>query len=453
MAVEHEERDVVVVGGGLAGLTAAWRLRDLDVVVLEAEHRVGGRLRSEPRGDVWLNFGAHVFGGAGSATGRLIDAVGVRAIEVPGRLAAVALGGTIAASGRVETFPFRLPLPPRSRASLVRAGARLRLAVRSYAAVAAERPGEDPAARQLRMLQFRDDRSFSEFIGPLSPDVGAIFRATLTRSSGEPDELAAGYGIGYFHLVWSKSAGLSRNIVGGSSKLPESLAAGLGGRIRTGARATAVVSDAGGVRVTYDAEGRERTIRARSVVVATPAFVARGIVHDLPAETAAALEAVRYGPYVVGAFLTRETVPMPWDRIYALATPGRSFSMLFNTANILRSGPERQPGGSLMVYAAADGARSLGEFDDGEVADRFLADLAQIYPATRGLVDEVVIQRWERGLPYAAVGRSRLQEPLTRPLGRVHLAGDYLGTWYTETAIQTAERAAADARAQVGSSV
>ena len=446
-----EERDVVVVGGGLAGLTAAWRLRDLDVVVLEAAERVGGRIRSEPRGDVWLNFGAHVFGGSGTATGRLIEEVGVRAVEVPGRLAAVALHGKVVDSGRVETYPFRLPLSARSRAALVLAGAKLRLAVRGYAAIAAMRPDEEPSARQLRMLQFRDDESFADFVGPLPPDVDSIFRATLTRSSGEPEELAAGYGIGYFHLVWNRAAGLSRNVLGGSARLTEALAAGLAGRVRTGAAATSVVSDAGGVLVSYEDERGANSIRARSVVVATPAFVVREVVSDLPPDTAAALEAVRYGPYVVGAFLTGETAPMPWDGIYALATPGRSFSMLFNTANVIRTGSDRQPGGSLMVYAAADAARALSGLRDEEVADRFVSDLVGIYPDLRGIVEEVMIQRWERGLPYAAVGRSRLQERLTRPLGRVHLAGDYLGTWYTETAIQTAERAAVAARIQLSS--
>jgi hypothetical protein len=34
-----------------------------------------------------------------------------------------------------------------------------------------------------------------------------------------------------------------------------------------------------------------------------------------------------------------------------------------------------------------------------------------------------------------------------QPLGPIHLAGDYLGTWYTETAIQTATAAAAAIRA------
>ena len=430
------------MGGGIAGLAAAWHLRDLDVIVLEAADRVGGRIRSEARGEVWLNFGAHVFSGPDSATGRLIAATGVAAAQVEGRLAAVALGDRVVASGMVETYPFRLPLPLRSRVSLVRAGIALRLAVRRYAAVAAERPGESAAERQQRMLEFLDDRSFSDFIGALPADVDAIFRATLNRSSGAPEELAAGYGIGYFHLVWNRSTGLSRNILGGSSTLIDALAGGNADRILTGAEATAVVPTEQDIAVRYRRDGVEQEVSARHAIVATPSFVAREIIHGLPAETADALGAMRYGPYVVGAVLTGETHAMPWDDLYALATPRRSFGMLFNTANVLRSRGGARQGGSLMVYAAAGQARTLDGLDDDEVRERFLADLYSLYPEARAVVSDVVIQRWERGLPYAAVGRGRLQAALTRPLGRIHLAGDYLGTWYTETACQTAEAAA-----------
>lgn len=104
-----------------------------------------------------------------------------------------------------------------------------------------------------------------------------------------------------------------------------------------------------------------------------------------------------------------------------------------------------------MVYAGAGFARQLLDLDDAAVTARYLADLHDLYPETRGLVEEVVIQRWERGLPYPRAGRSRLQPALTRPLDPIYLAGDYLGTWYTETAVQTACAAASKVRARLDS--
>ena len=106
---EHDV-EVVVVGAGIAGLATAWRLRHREVVVLERAERVGGRIWSEQRGDYWLNFGAHVFAGPESATGRLLDEVGVAAAPVPGELAAISMNGRLLTDGRVETYPFRIPM-------------------------------------------------------------------------------------------------------------------------------------------------------------------------------------------------------------------------------------------------------------------------------------------------------------------------------------------------------
>ena len=218
-------------------------------------------------------------------------------------------------------MPLLLPLSRRVAIALARTGARLRLAVRRYAAVAEPRPGRVDAARQQRMLDFMDDRSMAEFLGPLPADADGLFRATLTRSSGEPEDLHAGYGVGYFHLVWNRDSGLSWNILGGSVVLPTTLAAALGESVRLGTRVTEVVEMGDGVEVGYQGPGGgHRPIAARAAVVAVPAHAAPAIVPALPGETRGALEQSPTGPYVVGAFLTddagrcRGTGSMPWRR-------------------------------------------------------------------------------------------------------------------------------------------
>jgi oxygen-dependent protoporphyrinogen oxidase len=441
---------VVVVGAGIAGLSAAWALRDRDVLVLEAAQRIGGRIKSEVRGRYWLNFGAHVFGGADSATGGLIDQTGCETMTVPGVLTAVSLNGRLLASGRVEMYPFRLPLSMADRISLIRVGVRLRLAVTRYGRILRSQPGETDAEQRLRTLAYLGDESFSDFLGRLPPEVDALFRPTIERSSGEPEDVAAGYGVGYFHLVWNRGEGLSRNILGGPSKLAQSIAPDLAGRLWTGSLVEEVIPEKEGVRVRYVTDGQPREVRARFAIVATPAFVTRTIVHGLPEETERALAEIAYGPYVVAAFLTKEAQPMRWDGIYAIATPKRSFNMLFNTANVVRAREtRREPGGSLMVYAGARLGDRMLELDDERVVNAFTDDLHDLFPEARGIVEEVVVQRWARGLPYPRPGRFRIQPALERSLGAVFLAGDYLGTRYTDTAIGTGTAAAQAIRARL----
>jgi oxygen-dependent protoporphyrinogen oxidase len=437
-------RDAVVVGGGIGGLAAAWDLRDRDVLVLEAAERLGGRIRSEPRGRYWLNVGAHVYSGPGSATWRLATEVGVELLPVPGHLVAVELNGRIVAGGRPELYPLRLPLSLRERAALVRAGARLRLAVARYERAARPRPGERAADTRARVLAYGDDRTFADWLGPVPGDAAALIAATVTRSTAELDELAFGHGAGYFALVWSAGKGLSRNVLGGPQRLVDAIAAGLGGRVQTGAEAIEVRSEREHVSVRYRASGAEQEVLARHVVLATKAFDAARIARDLPADTRRSLESIPYGPTVVMGIVTGEPGPMPWDGIYALATPKRAFSMLFNMADVLRPrSPEREPGGSLMVYRSGHAALELMERSDSEIERAFLDDLYALYPQAKGLVTETLLLRMPRMLPYVAPGRAALQPALEKPLDRLHLVGDYLGGVYTETAISTGQAAAA----------
>lgn len=442
-------KDAIIVGGGLAGLSAAWRLRHHDVAVLECADRVGGRVRSERRGAHWLNWGGHVYAGGESATAWLLGDTGIDSAEVPGSLAGLSMNGTLLTSGRVETFPFRVPMSWPDRARMLRAGAKVRLAVARYARVVARRPQESDAQRQQRVYEFMNDRSFADFVGDLPPDAAALLAPTVTRSSANLDQISAGAGVGYFSLVWNIGAGLNRNIVGGPSTLTESIAAALGSRVELGATVHEVIQRPSSVVVRYRRGDEDLEVEARSAVLATQAHVTHRIAPDLDRDVRDALARIEYGPFVSAAFLTDETSRQVWDDTYAIATPKRSFTVVLNMSNVVHGhSPERIPGGSLMTFAPADLARGLLELDDAAILDRMQNDLDDVLPGVNGHLVEAEVHRWPAGSPYCFPGRGALQPTLTRRgNGRVFLAGDYLGTLYTETAVRTGLTAAQDVRA------
>jgi oxygen-dependent protoporphyrinogen oxidase len=203
------------------------------------------------------------------------------------------------------------------------------------------------------------------------------------------------------------------------------------------------------VRVRFaHGDGAEQEVVARCAVVTASAHTARRVVSNLPEETARALDAIVYGPFVVGGIVTGETGPMPWDDLYSVLVVGKCFNMFFNHANVVRSpsGP-REPGGTLMVYGGGNLARRLLEKSDDEIREAIVSDLEDLFPGAKGVVDEVLVQRWDRAIPFAAPGRHLVQPALERGVGNVFFAGDYVGEWtHMESAAITAVEAAAKVR-------
>lgn len=440
-------KDVVIVGGGIAGLAAGWRLRHWDTLLLESEGRVGGRIRSERRGPYFLNWGGHVYAGGNSATSWLLNSTGVDAVAVPGSLTGLSMNGKLLLKGRVESYPFRIPMPMSARVGMVRAGAKVALHVARYARIVQRRKGETEAQRQQRVYDFMNDHSFKDFIGDLPEDAEALFKPTVTRSAADIDQLSAGAGVGYFSLVWNIGAGLSQSILGGPSTLTESIAAALSDRVRLNATVDEVVQKGDHVVVRYREGGVEKEVEARCVVLATPATVSHRVAVDLDRDVREALSKIVYGPYVSAAFLSDETGRQVWDDAYGIATPKRSFNVALNMSNVVHGyEAERRPGSSLMTFSPGSLARELLEHDDDKIRRIYLDDLDQVLPGFADKVVEAEIQRWPTGAPYCFPGRGKLQQTLTRRTGRVLLAGDYLGTLYTETAIQTGLSAAQEAQ-------
>jgi oxygen-dependent protoporphyrinogen oxidase len=444
-----QRADIVVIGAGLAGLVAADELKDLDVVVLERDERPGGRLLSRPAEPYWLNFGAHMVGGPDTPVGSLATRLGLETRPIRGRLMGMVHRGRRLLRLRPELFPLAMELSPGERLAMARMGLALRLGARRFASVARTQAGEDEHERRRRLRRFESVRTLSQYIGPLPPSVAAILRAITERTGADPDEMTAGHGLRSFGNVWSSQAP-GRNIRGGSSLLSQALAKVLGPRVRLACCVTSVVQRDLGVQVIYRQAGESHQIHAAAAVVAVPASAAAELLHDVPAWVRESLRGLRAGPFLTAAALTHESDPMPWDGHYAIATPDRSFSVLFNVATTVREPGRRERGGSIMLFRGARGAARLMQESDASIAAQFRIDLEAEFPEARGLIGDLTIQRWTIGAPFTALGTPDLLDSLERPLARILLAGDYLEFPNLEAAAAAGRLAAGRARQLCG---
>ena len=442
-----EERDVVIVGGGIAGLVCAHRLRDRGPVVLEASDRVGGRVWSKQRGDLALSVGAHMVPPPDSVIGKIVTELGLEVMPITGSMLNIHLGGRVVRDVRPELLPFRLPLSLAGRVSFARAGLKVKRDADAYMKLLARGPGETDADVRLRALKHRGDETFLEFLGRLHPDAFHIFEALSNRSLADPDEISQSAMSALFGHVWD-TGDLGRNMRGGSGRLPDALGESLGPIVRLGCTVESISLDGAGVRVAYTGPDGAGEIRARTAIAAVPAPHLPDVLGDsMTPEIRAALGNVTFGPMAVLSILTDETSPMPWDDLYSVLTPDMRFNMFFNHANFMHGAGQKQ-GSVIRVYGGGRRARALLGASDEVVRDTFLADLDLLYPQVRRHIAETWVKVWDHAGPFAAPGRWRAQAALDRGIAdRIFLAGDWVSEFVSmETAALTAVDAAANVR-------
>lgn len=418
----HEHAtEVVVVGAGMAGLMAATTLSDRDVVVLEASGRAGGRVESVRRGDYWINLGTQFTEG----TGTLIEALERHQVSMgtlAGKTVALSLHGKQVDTSNPFGLMFRSRMTFMDRVGLAAVGARI-LAATPFLQM-------NPENRLAKRVRAKLDTLSASYV---LRGIGSEVARDMVRSwSGqwmgcEPEETAATQFVMSMGILLTDPAKVPNLSLpeGGNQTLTDILAADLGDRLRLNSPVTSVERTEDGVVVDYEDENGPVRIRARRAIVTVPGDVAVKILPSLPAGYRTAFDDIRYGRYVVVGFFTREEGPQRWDDYIAVSTPQLSFQAMFNHAAALRGSGPRKPGGALACFAGGAVADSLFELTDEEIVSRFTADLLSLYPELEGKLDEGIVRRHHRVVPFWAPGGRASLPTLRRNLGPVHLAGDY----------------------------
>ncbi|MEP7338062.1 MAG: flavin monoamine oxidase family protein [Acidobacteriota bacterium] len=443
-------KQVIVIGAGLAGMSAAYELTQAghEVTVLEARTRSGGRvwtLRDAYPEGMYAEAGATNVFDNHAWTNKYIKLLGV-AIEpmesTPGASIFHVRGRRIVIKpGSMVDWPFDLKPDEKgmSRGALWA----------KYVAPVVKELGDLEAPDWPPASHKRFDRmSFTEFARQQGASPGAVEILKL----GLADQLGDGAdAVSALNLM--REAALratvkqSFSIRGGSDTFPKAFAAKLGDRIHYGLPVVKIEHDAHGVRVICLQAGAQQTFAADYLVCAIP-FAVLKRVEMSPGFSPAKQQAIAQlgNTSVVRIFM--QTRKRFWldEGLTGSATTDLPIMTAYDKAHYL-------PGtrGMLEVYAAGEKARKLAAMPDGERLNFSVKQMEQILPNIREHYEGGASvcwdnEEWTRGA-YAWFKPGQMESFLphfAKPEGRVHFAGDQTSPWpgWMNGALQSGNRAA-----------
>lgn len=452
--------DIVIIGAGISGLTAATRLRTAgrDVLVLEASARAGGAIRSETVDGFLIEHGPNSV--------RMTD-------EIEELAAGVGIEGElVSGNARAPRYVFRdgrlvaAPMGPASLVTtpLISARAKLRLLAEPFSRP--PRSAVEPTIEEFftrRLGREIHDVLVSSFISgvyagdtsKLSAEAvfpklvemerrhGSLVRGAVAALRSRKREPAAA--VAPAAPAPKRRPLTISSFATGLSRLPERLGEALGDGLALGSPVEAI-ERAGERFSVHTANG---PIEAGQVVVATDARSAARLVARLAPRAAELLDAIEYPP-LASVSLAYEWADVGHScegfgflapRSSGLRTLGGIFpSSLF---------PGRAPEGWHSFTCFVGGATDPGaiELDDAALVAQVAEDLERAV-ASRGAPKVLSITRWARAIPQYTIGHTARVAEIEREAAAAGVAmlGNHLHGVSVGDCVAEATRAASRMR-------
>ncbi|MDQ6621342.1 MAG: protoporphyrinogen oxidase, partial [Pseudomonadota bacterium] len=404
--------DVLVLGGGLSGLVTAFRLQRAgrDVCLVEGTSRTGGVIGSREHEGALFETGPNSTLDSTQLLGGLIDELGIgnQRIEADARAKRrfiVRNGGLVA-----------LPNSPRalltSRALPV--SAKLRLLREPFiAAMPADLDESVASFIERRLGSIVLDYVVEPFVAGIyagDPDTlsmraafprlyaleqnhGSLIKGAIKRRSEKP---RGGEG--------AKPAGASFSFARGMQTLTDALAQQLS-RVCRNTRALAIerLPD-GAFRVLTSSDGPEASVRARNVVISTPAFAAASLVGGVAPDAADVLASIDYPALAsVASVYERRHVAHALDG-FGFLVPRLERRQILGSLFSSSMFPGRSREDETLITTFVGGVRdpSVAALDDDDLAAIVSRELAALLGAAHPRWQHVT--RWPHAIPQYTIG-------------------------------------------------
>ncbi|HEY2715841.1 MAG TPA: flavin monoamine oxidase family protein [Solirubrobacterales bacterium] len=446
--------DVVVVGAGLAGLTAA---RDLkaegrSVCVLEARERVGGRLENATFADgSVVEVGGQWVGPTQDRVLALAEELGVGLFPSfeDGEHLAIRDGEVVRWSA--DTFGLE-------EAALIEVGRLQELLEGLSQEVDLEAPQKSARAAELDRQSVEgwllENSSNAEALAFWRTVVAAIFAAETTQMSLLHFLFYVHSGGSIDMLLATAGGAQESRVVGGSQILAVRLAETLDGSVRTGVEVSEIRQHGDGVEVLCR-DGA--AVAAERVIVAVPPALAARIRYQpaLPADRDQLTQQFPMG-YVVKIQVRYEEPFWRRDGLSGfVVASGDPLSIVFDNS------PADLRCGVLLGFFEGESGRRAGAMGEQERRALALESLARYFGPEASTPLEYLDRNWaaERYSGGCYGGRlgtgvwTALGHALRVPVGRIHWAGSETSdVWngYMDGAVRSGERAAAEALSELG---